>query len=69
MQFRLGVWLGVDWDDPGRGKHDGSYKNVRYFAARYDMDGKKMPKRTYSVFRLVLPQAGPSSARIRFNLV
>ncbi|KAI1075815.1 Thioesterase/thiol ester dehydrase-isomerase [Whalleya microplaca] len=26
-----GRWLGVEWDDPGRGKHDGSYKGVSYF--------------------------------------
>lgn len=26
-----GSWLGVEWDDPARGKHDGSHKNVRYF--------------------------------------
>ena len=26
-----GVWLGVEWDDVCRGKHDGSHKGVRYF--------------------------------------
>ncbi|KAJ2897871.1 putative tubulin-specific chaperone e protein [Zalerion maritima] len=26
-----GSWLGVEWDDPGRGKHDGSHKGVQYF--------------------------------------
>lgn len=26
-----GTWLGVEWDDPSRGKHDGSHKGVRYF--------------------------------------
>lgn len=26
-----GEWLGVEWDDPSRGKHDGSNKDVRYF--------------------------------------
>jgi dynactin complex subunit len=26
-----GVWLGVEWDDPSRGKHDGHHKGVRYF--------------------------------------
>lgn len=26
-----GSWLGVEWDDPARGKHDGSHKDVRYF--------------------------------------
>ncbi|KJR81668.1 uncharacterized protein SPSK_00735 [Sporothrix schenckii 1099-18] len=27
-----GTWLGVEWDDPTRGKHDGVHKGVRYFA-------------------------------------
>lgn len=27
-----GTWLGVEWDDPSRGKHDGCHKGVRYFA-------------------------------------
>lgn len=26
-----GSWLGVEWDDPTRGKHDGQHKGVRYF--------------------------------------
>lgn len=29
-----GTWLGVDWDDPLRGRHDGVYNGVRYFQAR-----------------------------------
>ena len=24
-------WLGIEWDDPSRGKHDGSHKGKRYF--------------------------------------
>ena len=30
-----GYWLGVEWDDPSRGKHDGSHSGVRYFECRY----------------------------------
>lgn len=30
-----GLWLGVDWDDPGRGKHNGTYEGAEYFKARY----------------------------------
>ncbi|KAI9025100.1 hypothetical protein CLU79DRAFT_746264 [Phycomyces nitens] len=26
-----GQWLGVEWDDPSRGKHDGSHGGIRYF--------------------------------------
>lgn len=29
-----GTWLGVEWDDPSRGKHDGSHKGLRYFTCR-----------------------------------
>lgn len=28
-----GEWLGVDWDDLTRGKHDGSHENKQYFTA------------------------------------
>ena len=28
----FGSWLGVEWDDSSRGKHDGSHKGVRYFS-------------------------------------
>ncbi|KIP12320.1 hypothetical protein PHLGIDRAFT_98272 [Phlebiopsis gigantea 11061_1 CR5-6] len=27
-----GLWLGVEWDDPARGKHDGVKDNRRYFS-------------------------------------
>ncbi|KAF7731007.1 hypothetical protein EC973_001053 [Apophysomyces ossiformis] len=26
-----GIWLGVEWDDPARGKHDGTHQGVPYF--------------------------------------
>lgn len=29
-----GTWVGVEWDDPARGKHDGSTGGVRYFETR-----------------------------------
>ncbi|KAI0548253.1 Thioesterase/thiol ester dehydrase-isomerase [Xylaria curta] len=29
-----GTWLGVEWDDAARGKHDGSHKGTRYFTCR-----------------------------------
>jgi tubulin-specific chaperone E len=27
-----GEWLGVEWDDPQRGKHDGAKDGKRYFS-------------------------------------
>lgn len=29
-----GDWLGIEWDDAPRGKHDGSHKDTRYFTCR-----------------------------------
>lgn len=29
-----GEWYGVDWDDPKRGRHDGSHNGVKYFTTR-----------------------------------
>lgn len=30
-----GTWLGVEWDDPQRGKHDGAKDGVQYFACTW----------------------------------
>ena len=30
-----GVWLGVEWDDPSRGKHSGDHDGVHYFTCGY----------------------------------
>lgn len=34
-----GLWLGVEWDNPDRGKHDGSHDGVRYFTCRHPTGG------------------------------
>ncbi|MFT7807043.1 tubulin-specific chaperone E isoform X1 [Arapaima gigas] len=34
-----GLWLGVEWDNPQRGKHDGSHEGVRYFSCRHPSGG------------------------------
>ncbi|XP_077428152.1 tubulin-specific chaperone E isoform X1 [Vanacampus margaritifer] len=34
-----GVWLGVEWDEPARGKHDGLHQGVRYFTCRHPTGG------------------------------
>lgn len=28
-----GLWLGIEWDDPARGRHDGCKDGARYFAS------------------------------------
>ena len=30
-----GIWIGVEWDDPKRGKHNGSRKGIQYFHTLY----------------------------------
>uniref|UniRef100_T1J621 Tubulin-specific chaperone E n=1 Tax=Strigamia maritima TaxID=126957 RepID=T1J621_STRMM len=34
-----GEWLGIDWDNPNRGKHDGTHEGVKYFTASYPTSG------------------------------
>jgi hypothetical protein len=31
---KQGQWLGVEWDDASRGKHDGTHQGVSYFKCR-----------------------------------
>jgi hypothetical protein len=31
VQGTKGQWLGVEWDDPTRGKHSGDHQGVKYF--------------------------------------
>eukprot|EP00117_Sycon_ciliatum_P008469 scpid53644/ scgid2374/ Tubulin-specific chaperone E; Tubulin-folding cofactor E len=34
-----GEWLGVEWDDASRGKHDGSHSGQKYFTCRHETGG------------------------------
>lgn len=34
-----GIWLGVDWDEPYRGKHNGTFEGKFYFSTRYSRSG------------------------------
>ncbi|KAM6218820.1 tubulin-specific chaperone E [Rhynchocyon petersi] len=34
-----GLWLGVEWDNPERGKHDGSHEGIVYFKCRHPTGG------------------------------
>lgn len=31
-----GQWLGVEWDEPNRGKHDGEHNGVKYFKCMFE---------------------------------
>nr|CAH8831114.1 unnamed protein product [Trichobilharzia regenti] len=33
------IWLGIDWDDSSRGRHDGSYNGIRYFQSKSPTSG------------------------------
>ena len=37
VQGYNGEWIGIDWDDPMRGKHNGTVNGVKYFEARYSL--------------------------------
>lgn len=50
-----GIWVGVEWDDPTRGKHDGTKEGVRYFTCRYTIHCYSIILHTNSVTRLVAP--------------
>ena len=32
---QVGEWVGLEWDDPTRGKHDGSTGGKQYFVCDY----------------------------------
>lgn len=34
VQGKSGEWLGVEWDDPARGKHNGTFEGVKYFECK-----------------------------------
>ncbi|KAK3925390.1 Tubulin-specific chaperone E [Frankliniella fusca] len=34
-----GTWVGVEWDDPTRGKHDGSHNGISYFKTQHPFSG------------------------------
>jgi hypothetical protein len=44
-----GAWFGVEWDDPQRGKHDGSHEGCRYFETKFPTSGSFIrPKKANS---------------------
>ena len=37
LKDKSGDWLGVEWDDKTKGKHDGSHNGVRYFSCKMQL--------------------------------
>jgi dynactin complex subunit len=47
-----GTWLGVDWDDPTRGKHSGIHEGEKYFNTRYVSFGLNSSLQGWTVHNL-----------------
>ncbi|XP_063426904.1 tubulin-specific chaperone E-like [Mytilus trossulus] len=60
-----GSWYGVEWDDPSRGKHDGSYKGKQYFHTSSSTGGSFIrPKKVdggYSCFLAINDRYGKTN--------
>ncbi|EFA01432.2 Tubulin-specific chaperone E-like Protein [Tribolium castaneum] len=39
IEGKPSIWLGIDWDNPQRGKHDGRVNGVQYFTTRNPTSG------------------------------
>lgn len=54
-----GTWLGVEWDDPGRGKHDGTHDGTKYFECMLSIRPLNLRpgRRTYYTGRNPSPRA------------
>ena len=42
-------WLGVEWDDPRKGRHDGSYEGVKYFQCKIFFSSCSKMKSTVTI--------------------
>ncbi|XP_070524067.1 tubulin-specific chaperone E-like isoform X2 [Cardiocondyla obscurior] len=59
-----GEWLGIDWDDSTRGKHNGTYEGVEYFQARHSTSGSFI-RPGKAKFGISCPQA----IKMRYGLI
>lgn len=46
-----GLWLGVEWDNPERGKHNGTHEGVQYFTCRWENRRTRVGTRIRKSFR------------------
>lgn len=65
---RSGRWIGLEWDDPTRGKHDGVVDGVRLFtcAARSGDDAKSRPASLVRPHKLARAQTFAEAFRARY---
>ncbi|KAL3231575.1 hypothetical protein MRX96_023287 [Rhipicephalus microplus] len=55
-----GTWLGIEWDDPYRGKHNGCHKDVQYFITRSETGGSFIrPQKVEKTLSIVDAFVGP----------
>ncbi|CAK9301554.1 unnamed protein product [Gordionus sp. m RMFG-2023] len=40
---KKGTWIGLEWDDENKGKHDGVYQDIRYFQTKKSKNGSFLP--------------------------
>ncbi|EFN86898.1 tubulin-specific chaperone E [Harpegnathos saltator] len=59
-----GQWLGIDWDDSTRGKHNGTYEGIEYFQARHSTSGSFI-RPAKAKFGISCPQA----IEMRYGLI
>jgi len=34
VKGKEGDWLGIEWDDPSKGRHNGTHDGVKYFSCK-----------------------------------
>lgn len=59
-----GIWLGIDWDDPSRGKHNGTHEGITYFNTRHSTSGSFVRLEKVNVGR-----SCPTAIRCRYGEV
>lgn len=47
IEGKEGNWVGIEWDDPARGKHSGAYQGVQYFYTKFPETGSFIKESLY----------------------